>query len=67
MKINNQDIKGVIFDLDGTLLDSCGIWHDIDVEFFKMHNLELPSDYSKEIAHLGLKNAAQYTKKDLIL
>ena len=25
MKINDKEIDGIIFDLDGTLFDSCGI------------------------------------------
>lgn len=62
MKINSNEIKGIIFDLDGTLFDSCDMWHQIDVEFFKKRNLEFPSDYSEAIAHLGLKKAASYTK-----
>ena len=62
MKINNKKIKGVIFDLDGTLFDSCGLWHEVDANFFKRRGLELPSDYAKNIAHLGLKKASSYTK-----
>lgn len=62
MIIDNKEIKGIIFDLDGTLFDSCKVWKKIDIEFFKMMSLELPADYSKEIAHLGLSKAANYTK-----
>ena len=28
----NQD-KGAIFDLDGTLLDSMGVWDQVDIDF----------------------------------
>ena len=28
-----KNIKGAIFDLDGTLVDSMGVWHRIDDEF----------------------------------
>lgn len=63
MIINNKEIKLIIFDLDGTLLDSCGIWHDVDVNFFAKRNLQMPSDYGTKISHMGLSAASVYTKK----
>lgn len=62
MKINDKEIEGIIFDLDGTLFDSCSMWHQIDIDFFKKRGMSLPSDYAAAIAHLGLKKAAAYTK-----
>lgn len=35
MKINDKEIDGIIFDLDGTLFDSCSMWHQIDIDFLK--------------------------------
>ena len=52
MKINNNEIKMIIFDLDGTLLDSLKIWKDVDINFFAKRNLEMPSDYGQKIAHI---------------
>lgn len=56
-----DNIKGIIFDLDGTILDSCSIWEDVDKEFFKRRGLEVPSDYGEAIGHIGLDKAADYT------
>ena len=63
MKFLKHDVKAVIFDMDGTLIDSTGIWHEIDKAFFAKRGLELPSDYAQHIVHLGLKQAAVYTKE----
>ena len=32
-----ENIKAVIFDLDGTLADSMTVWTDIDKAFCKLH------------------------------
>ena len=62
MKLLNKDIELVIFDLDGTLIDSTSLWADIDKSFFAHHGLEIPPQYNKEIAHIGLFAAAKLTK-----
>lgn len=36
--------KGVIFDLDGTLLDSMGVWDDLDAESLAKRGIEIPDD-----------------------
>ena len=62
-KINDRIIKVAIFDLDGTLLDSLGVWYDIDIKFLSKRNLEVPSDYAKNISGLSFKQVAEYTVK----
>ena len=63
MKINNKEIKMIIFDLDGTLLDSLSIWKQVDINFFNKRNLLMPDDYTDKIAHMGLEKASIYTKE----
>lgn len=58
------DIKGAIFDLDGTLVDSMNVWADIDVEFFKDRGIyEVPADFADNIAHMNFVDMAKYTIK----
>jgi len=53
----------LIFDLDGTLLDSMGIWLDVDEAFLKRRGLAVPADYAGEILAMGFREAADYTIK----
>ena len=31
--LSKEGVKLLIFDLDGTLLDSMSVWNDVDIEF----------------------------------
>lgn len=53
--------KGYLFDLDGTLLDSMGVWEQIDVDFLTRRNIPVPEDYAQAIAPMGFRRAAEYT------
>ncbi len=55
--------KGYIFDLDGTVLDSMGVWHDVDIEFLGKRGLPFSEEYAKAISHMKLELAAEYTVK----
>ena len=54
--------KGAIFDLDGTLLDSLGVWAHVDEVFFARRGLPLPEDYGRVIAGMSFAECAEYTK-----
>jgi len=62
MEFLGKEIKLAILDLDGTLIDSTGIWHEIDRQFFAKRGMEIPKDYFENICHLGLKATAHFTK-----
>ncbi len=52
------------FDLDGTLLDSNGIWLDIDVEFLHRHGVDpVPEDYTDYVTHHTFHDSAEYTRR----
>lgn len=61
--MNFQSFKGAVFDLDGTLLDSMHIWHDVDEEFFKRRGLKVTPEYIEIIKNMHLRAAAVYTKE----
>ena len=65
MDIKNFD--GIIFDLDGTFIDSMDVWHEVDVEFFKRRGIPLPPDYKEKIKTMHFVSAAEYTKKEFNL
>lgn len=58
-----KDIKAVIFDLDGTLVDSMWIWKDIDIEFLSQYGIELPSDLQDCIEGMSFTETATYVKE----
>ncbi len=54
-------IKGAIFDLDGTLLDSMWVWSSVDEEFLGSRGFDVPEDYQKAVAAMGFRETAEYT------
>ena len=57
-----NDIKAVIFDLDGTLVDSMWVWEQIDIEFLKRKDILHLEDLNDEITHLRFTQTAEYFK-----
>ena len=50
--VSNQG-KGAIFDLDGTLLDSMGVWDQVDVDFLAKRGIEVPDDAIESLRTVG--------------
>ncbi len=62
MKNLQRTVKAVIFDLDGTLVDSMWIWKDIDIVYLEKHHLPLPQDLQKSIEGMSFTETAHYFK-----
>lgn len=60
-------IKAALFDLDGTLLDSHGVWQEVDRIFFERCGIEMPEDYPRSIAGMSYLTTAEYTKNRFAL
>lgn len=58
-----EHIKAVLFDLDGTLVDSMWVWNDIDVEYLGRFGLSLPETLQKEIEGMSFTETAVYIKQ----
>lgn len=55
-------IEAVIFDMDGTLVDSMWVWSKIDKDFLKRRNIKCPSNIKTEIQNFTLNETALYFK-----
>lgn len=54
-------IRAALFDLDGTLLDSMGMWAQIDERFLSARGIPVPDDYQMAISVMRIHEAAEYT------
>lgn len=52
-----------IFDLDGTLIDSNGIWGEVDDEFLARRGLKTTPEYQDMVGRAIFPTAAQYTRE----
>ena len=54
--------KAILFDLDGTLVDSMWMWGQIDIEFLGRFGYECPEDLQKTIEGMSFSETAVYFK-----
>ena len=52
----------LLFDMDGTLIDSNGVWKNVDRAFLARRGLPYTREYYEGVAHTILPLAAEFTK-----
>lgn len=62
-----SELKGkadaLIFDVDGTLLDSMTVWNQADTVFLNSRGFEVTPDYTDYVKSVRIEDAARYTKE----
>ena len=58
-----ENKKAMLFDLDGTLVDSMWMWEAIDIEFLGDYGYECPDDIQRAIEGMSFSETAVYFKE----
>ena len=58
-----EGMQAVIFDLDGTLIDSMWMWRQIDIDYLARHGHPLPEDLQDCIEGMSFSETAVYFKE----
>lgn len=58
-----EDIEAVIFDLDGSLVDSMWLWKAIDIEYLGRFGIPLPENLQADIEGMSFHETAVYFKE----
>ncbi len=58
-----EGICAILFDLDGTLVDSMWMWHSIDVEYLGRFGFAVPEGLQEQIEGMSFSETAEYFKK----
>ena len=57
------DIDAVIFEMDGSLVDSMWLWKSIDIEYLGRYGIPLPEDLQSRIEGMSFSETAVYFKE----
>lgn len=58
-----EGIEAVIFDIDGTLVDSMGVWVEVDRIYLDRYGIEMPADLQKVLSGISIKETADYFRE----
>lgn len=60
-------MRGAIFDVDGTLLDSMSVWWDVIIDFYMQHGVEISDEQASEYKELTMEESLPMIIKGLKL
>lgn len=62
-----ENIKGIIFDIDGTLADSMGVWAESDAILLERRGIAYSREFSEAMRSLHFTSACEYLKEKFSL
>lgn len=61
--LKEKNIKGAIFDMDGTLLDSMPVWDDVGIKYLISLGIHPEEDLKEEIKDMSFNQSVRYFQK----
>lgn len=59
-----NNINAVLFDLDGTLIDSMWVWKQIDIDYLASKKKIMPKDLQRKIEGMSMRETALYFQRE---
>lgn len=67
LKSLKSSVDALVFDLDGTILDSMNAWDKVDVDFLGRFGFEVTDEYRDVVSRCPILEAAEYTAEKFSL
>lgn len=65
--MEHNTLQGIIFDLDGTLLDSTGMWGQVDHKLMAYYGREVPPDLSERVQRMSIEEFSHFFVEEFSL